>query len=214
MKKINLLILGGAVSTMMLTTACSNNSTEESSTESLPAEEVVVEKAASVNLAESKVAWIGTMLNVKAHTGTIGIQNASLTLKGSEVTAGEIVIDMNAITTDESDTNFDEEKGQTREALIGHLKSADFFDVENNPTAKFVISNVKEGSASGTLTIRGVSHEETVENLEIVEENGMVKVKGDLTFDRQKYDVAFDTGAKDMVLSNEINLNIELVAAI
>lgn len=43
----------------------------------------------------------------------------------------------------------------------GHLKSADFFDVEANPTATFALTTFERSgddvTASGTLTIRGVT---------------------------------------------------------
>jgi polyisoprenoid-binding protein YceI len=46
----------------------------------------------------------------------------------------------------------------------GHLRSADFFDVENHPTMTFVSKKVEQtdefnGRLIGDLTIRGVTHE-------------------------------------------------------
>lgn len=38
-----------------------------------------------------------------------------------------------------------------------HLKSADFFDVENNPTMSFTSTAVTEDSLTGDLTIKGVT---------------------------------------------------------
>ena len=38
-----------------------------------------------------------------------------------------------------------------------HLKSADFFDVENNPTMSFTSTEVTEDSLKGDLTIKGVT---------------------------------------------------------
>jgi polyisoprenoid-binding protein YceI len=38
-----------------------------------------------------------------------------------------------------------------------HLKSADFFDVENNPEMTFVSTEVSEDSLKGDLTIKGVT---------------------------------------------------------
>ncbi len=46
-------------------------------------------------------------------------------------------------------------------SLIGHLKSADFFDVEANPTASFSLTSFDRSgddvTASGELTIKGVT---------------------------------------------------------
>jgi len=38
-----------------------------------------------------------------------------------------------------------------------HLKSADFFDVENNPTMSFISTEVTPDSLKGDLTIKGVT---------------------------------------------------------
>src|SRR5688572_4551681 len=38
-----------------------------------------------------------------------------------------------------------------------HLRSADFFDVENNPTMSFTSTEVSEDSLKGDLTIKGVT---------------------------------------------------------
>ena len=38
-----------------------------------------------------------------------------------------------------------------------HLKSADFFDVENNPTMSFTSTEVTEDTLKGDLTIKGVT---------------------------------------------------------
>jgi hypothetical protein len=52
-----------------------------------------------------------------------------------------------------------------------------------------------------------------VKNIVLTEENGTVKATGTLTFDRKKYGVAFDMPVKDMVISNDIELTIELNGA-
>jgi polyisoprenoid-binding protein YceI len=38
-----------------------------------------------------------------------------------------------------------------------HLRSADFFDVENNPTMSFTSTDVTDGSLKGDLTIKGIT---------------------------------------------------------
>ncbi len=66
-------------------------------------------------------------------------------------TTVEIAVDLNSINTRD-------------EKRDGHLRSADFFDVENNPTMTFVSKKVEQtdefnGRLIGDLTIRGVTHE-------------------------------------------------------
>lgn len=66
-------------------------------------------------------------------------------------TTVEIAVDLNSINTRD-------------EKRDGHLRSADFFDVENHPTMTFVSKKVEQtdefnGRLIGDLTIRGVTHE-------------------------------------------------------
>ena len=42
-------------------------------------------------------------------------------------------------------------------------------------------------------------------------EGDMVKITGEMTFDRKKYDVAWDSPTKEMVLSDDVELKIELL---
>ncbi|BBW96358.1 YceI family protein [Geobacillus icigianus] len=101
-----------------------------------------------------------------------------------------------------------------------HLRSADFFDVENHPTITFVSDSVRklsdtEYEVTGQLTIRGVTRTETFK----VEYNGQVKnpltggitvgfdVEG--TINREDYglvwNVALETGG--FLVGKEVKLN-------
>jgi len=111
-------------------------------------------------------------------------------------------VNMSSITP--TDENYDAEK--TAEGLVGHLSSGDFFDVENHPTAKLVM--MEDGSAK--LTVRGVTNDVIVKGLEVRETGGKLKGKASLTFDRTKFDVAFAHPVKELILSNDIELSIEV----
>lgn len=165
----------------------------------------VVEK--TVNLEESSVKWEGEMLGIKAHWGYIDFTEAKISMAGEKLAGGSFVVDMSSI--DPKDDVYTEE--QTPEKLVGHLSSPDFFDVANHPTASFEITSVSEDgqTATGNLTVRGITNEETVENISVAEGT----LSGTLTFDRKKYDVAWDAPMPDAVLSDEIPLTIELKLA-
>ena len=94
--------------------------------------------------------------------------------------------------------------------LVRHLESADFFDVMNYPTASFTIteSNSEKNSITGNLTIRGFTNSETVS--EIVFDKEQETVSGIISFDRQKYGVFFKGSSKDMLISDVIDLKINL----
>ncbi len=162
----------------------------------------------TIDPAMSLVSWKGTMLGVYSHTGTLDFTQAELMLNEGEITGGKFTIDMNSMVA--TDENYNPEEGSTPEKLIGHLKADDFFAVEAYPTASFEITSVEENSLKGMLTIRDKTNEETVKNISMMKEGDKVMITGDMTFDRKKYDVSWDSQMKDMVLSDDIELTIQL----
>ena len=192
--------------------ACGGNETKE--TEAV-AEEVAVEEVAveatnlMVDTENSSVNWKGEMVGgAYFHTGTINITEGNVSVAGDAVTGGSFTIDMTNLTT--TDSSYSEE--HSSEMLIGHLASPDFFDVENNPTANFVIKSVEGNVVTGDLTVRGTTVEETVENVTVSTEGGVTTATGTLTFDRQKVGVAYESTMEDMVISDDIALEITLKA--
>ncbi|MCI5055432.1 MAG: YceI family protein [Flavobacteriales bacterium] len=167
-------------------------------------------KELKVDLENSVVKWKGEMMGMYSHEGTLKLTEGSLTIDNGVVTGGSFTADMKSMTA--TDENYDPSKEQTKEKLIGHLSSADFFAVDSFPTASFTIKSGEANASSGTLTLRGKTGEEKVENITITEKDGKVMASGTVTVDRKKYDVLFDHPAQEMVLSNDLQLTIELVA--
>ena len=172
-----------------------------------------MERQWAIDPTSSKITWSSTMVGVKEHHGTINLTSGTMTTKGPTVIGGEFNVDLKLQTADMLDTNYapdGSEKG-TRANLIGHLMSPDFFAADSFPTASFKITSVSGNTATGDLTVRGRTNPETVTDVVVTEEAGVVKATGKLIFDRQKYNVAWSSGSKDYVLSDDIVLNIELV---
>jgi len=163
----------------------------------------------TINPEASKVMWAGTMLGIYTHEGTLDMTEASLDISDGKITGGSFTVDMNTMVA--TDENYNPEEGSTPEKLIGHLKSPDFFDVKNYPTASFTISGSEGNTVTGMLTIRGETNEEKVENIMMTKEGDMVKITGDMKIDRKKYGVSWDSPVQDRVLSNDMELNIELI---
>jgi len=201
MKKANFIF--GTVVAMLLLAACNNKPAETTETTTTPA----AAEAATYTLdSTSTVKWKGVMLGVKEHYGTVKLKEGSLSTANGQVTGGNLTVDLTAISPADSAYNAQ----GTKEKLVGHLSSPDFFDVANNPTATFTITSVNGTEAKGTLTVRGKSNEETVKNITLTEANGTVNATGTLVFDRKKYGVAFDMPMKDMVISNDIEIQVSL----
>lgn len=206
--KFSLIGSFAAILIMALVSACGGGSTKsETATDAGTSESDAPEMTYSINTGESTVRWEGKVVNVYGHYGLIDIKEGSVMAKGSQLTGGEVVIDMTTILPTDSSSYDEVEKMQK---LIDHLSTGDFFLVEEHPTASFVIKSHEGNKVTGDLTIRGNTHEETIE-IESMEasESGMM-AKGKLVFDRQKYDVKWEHQVKDYVLSDDIELEFTI----
>ena len=204
MKNTTLFLGANLLALLSFFTACNNAKTE--TTETTATETVT----AAVDAAASTINWKGTMLGMYSHEGTVAISDAALMMAGDKISGGNFVVDMATITP--TDQNYEAEGQRTAANLVGHLSSPDFFDVANNPTARFEITSVSEDgtSAKGNLTLRGKTNEETVEGISF--DAATKTASGTMKIDRQKYDVAYKASMKDMVLSDEIELNLSIKA--
>ena len=163
-------------------------------------------KASTVNWKAEKVTG--------EHVGTINIKSGELMTENETLKGGTLVIDMTSIIcTDIADAG-------TNAKLIGHLKSEDFFSVEKNATATFVISDVKVLSAksvkiTGTMTIKGISNEQSFEAATSLT-GEKINITGAMKIDRTKYKVVYGSesvfeGLGDKMIYDEFTLDFKLV---
>ena len=186
MKKTPLLLTIAAIGSLFL---ASCGGTQEPAAETAP-ETTVESVTKTIDASASTVNWVGKMIGIKAHNGTIALKEGSVSLEGDKVVGGNFVIDMATITPLDDNYAADGSAQGTRAMLLGHLGSADFFAIEENPTASFEVTGTNEdGSVAGNLTVRGKTNPETVTNVVV----GDGTVSGTLVFDRKKYDVAWDS---------------------
>ena len=110
-----------------------------------------------------------------------------------------------------------------QEQRDGHLKSGDFFDVENHPDITFVSTSVKrdgsEWTISGELTIKAVSRPVTV----LFEELGSAKdpydnlrvgFEGGVTINRSDWGLSFNAALETggVLVSEKIKLDFDISA--
>lgn len=201
MKKVSFLFSLAIGATMLV--ACGGN-VETAEVVETP----VVETATYiVDPATSSVVWKGNMVGIKVHEGTVGIASGSLSTENGVITGGEFVIDMTNIIP--TDNNYDE-ADYSREKLVAHLTSEDFFAVEANPTAAFKVTGMTEGVLNGELTVRGVTAPAAVTVTEVVEADATITASGTLTFNRKDFGVNFDMPMADMVISNDVEMAIAI----
>lgn len=155
----------------------------------------------------SKVVWKGYKVT-GSHEGTINLKSGSLTFNQDKLTGGEFVIDMSSIASTDL-------TGEYKGKLEGHLKSNDFFGVNNYPTATLVFKKVKSTGknsykVTGDLTIKGKTNV-IVFDLSVYGN----KANASLKVDRTKYDVkygsaSFFDGLKDKAIYDEFDLVADL----
>jgi polyisoprenoid-binding protein YceI len=195
------------VSSLML---ASCGEAKKEPTVAAPASPLAGDVTLTADPSASVVKWRGDMagLAVYSHEGTVKLKDGKVQLKDGKVTGGSFTIDLTSMVP--TDANYKPEEGRSPENLVKHLSDTAFFDTQNYPTATFVINSVSGNEAKGTLTVRGKSNEETLKNIAVVQDGENVKLTGDVTFDRQKYGVAYKA-AKDYLLADDIAINVELV---
>lgn len=155
MKKIMLV-----AAVVFATVSCKKESTNKVEVPEAVAVNSTILKPLKVDVENSTVSWKG-FKPTGEHAGTIGISNGFISLEKGKLIGGSFTFDMNTIVN--TDMPADSEYNAK---LVGHLKSADFFDVEKFPTAKFEITGVTEAngklSVSGNLTIKEATKNITI----------------------------------------------------
>ncbi len=113
-----------------------------------------------IDTAQSVIRWTGRNL-FNHHSGTVRLASGEILLHQGRLVSARFTIDMASIACE------DIPDSATNAMLIGHLRNADFFDVEHHPTAEFVADAVEpigactDGTPNhllrGTFTLRGIS---------------------------------------------------------
>ena len=201
-------ILSSALVMALAVTSCSSK-TETATTEKAVEKKVEMEALSfNLNTEASTLEWKGTMVGIYSHTGTLNITEGSVMTENGNIIGGKVVIDMSSMQA--TDENYDPSKDQTKENLIGHLQSPDFFDVANNPTASFVIKSVNGNILTGDFTLRGVTKEESITLADVkVSEKGF-EATASFKINRQDYGVTYKSSMADMVLSDDLEITIAI----
>jgi polyisoprenoid-binding protein YceI len=203
MKVISIRILVGLALIFSLA-SCGNSS--DAVNENDEAGNDLKEVVYAIDSSSSEIIWSGTMLGMYSHSGTLKVKSGSVIMVGDKVTGGDIIVDMTSIFP--NDGNYSEEK--TKAMLAKHLGSADFFDVEGFPEASFKMFSAEKGE----LTIKGESEVIGLSEYDKTKGDGTIALKGEFTFDRKHFAVAFEHPLKENVISDEIQCIFKINGAI
>lgn len=168
-----------------------------------------------VDTAASLVEWKGYKPTGE-HNGTLKVKSGSLYIKENTPVGGDFVIDMKSL------KNLDLTDPEWNGKLTGHLRSADFFNVDSFPEANFVVTQIvrnKTGAPAyfltGNLTVKGISKSITFGADVTATAETFTASAPQFTVDRTEFDIRyksnkFFTDLKDEFINDEFGLAIKL----
>ena len=166
-----------------------------------------VKKAAyTIDASKSSVKWTAYHLAKSyQHSGVVTIKSGNLETANGKITGGSVIMDMATI----ANTDLDADK---KAKLEGHLKSDDFFAVDKHPEANLEISKVDGNKVTGKITIRGITEDISFELKDVNVTDDLVSATATLKVDRSKHKVLYGWSIENAMISNEIDLEVSIVA--
>jgi polyisoprenoid-binding protein YceI len=223
MKKINYFILG-ALAVFIMSCSQSPQGDRVSTSVAYAVQKPVVFADYVLDKTNSIVNWEGYKPAGK-HFGTVKIIKGELGIHEGKLAGGFFDMDLNSIAC------LDLENENFNKKLVNHLKSEDFFNVAEFPTARFKISNVEpidnaqanteDGEISpthnitGNLTIRGIAKSITFPAQVEMKENSIVAKSNQFILDRTEWGVNHKSkkifkNLKDDFINDDMAIAFEL----
>jgi polyisoprenoid-binding protein YceI len=149
------------------------------------------------------------------HTGNITFKSGSLVFTGDLITGGELVADMNTLTS--TDITDKEYNGK----YVVHMKSPDFFNTEKFPTSTLKITSSKKTpkglEVSASMTMMGQTVPVTFIVAGLNKTDASVSAKTNMNLDRTKWGLKYGStnffkGLGDKAINDEFTLAIDVVA--
>ncbi|HXH30139.1 MAG TPA: YceI family protein [Bacteriovoracaceae bacterium] len=168
-----------------------------------------------VDTSNTKVTYVGSKKVGESHTGQIKAKDGWVTVKGEVITAGEITMDMNSITS--TDLTDKEANGK----FIGHMKSADFFNTAKYPDSKLVIKSSKKTAkgleVEGEMTMIGQTGPVKFTATDVKSTAELYSAKANIDVDRTKWGLKYGSGQffkglGDKIINDNFTLQVELTA--
>jgi polyisoprenoid-binding protein YceI len=144
----------------------------------------------------SQMRWQGRRPLIQGYfdNGTIAIASGQAVVADDALLSGSVVVDMTTINA--STTG----RGDGEDRLTQHLKSADWFDVEQYPESRFVINEAPiqdDGTVLliGMLTIQDRTHPLRFPVTVAQQADTLVIVATDIPIDRTQWDIRYGSGS-------------------
>lgn len=161
--------------------------------------------ATSYQLLPAALTWTGyAEVGTYAPSGTVQLRHGSFLYDGRTLRQARLEVDMRTI-------------AQEQAQLAEHLRGEDFFDVKQFPTAVFVLQELRQGQASGQLTLRGVTRPVQFPLQLERRPDGRLRLRGTATLDRTQFGInhnssSFFQNLGSYAIRNEFRLAFDVVA--
>lgn len=206
-----------------LTLAACTGSSDNADTATAQEASTATGKAFLVDTLASEVDWKATHKGGFApRFGTLKLTEGNIAVDNGSITGGNFTIDINSLWVDTTSVT---EPGKKATDLQNHLKSPDFFDATNFPSAKFVITGVApydstkskslvDGATnlvSGNLTIKDSTLNVTFPAKISVNEND-VDIEAKFSVDRTSWGLRYgaEGDPADWMISKDFELDLNV----
>lgn len=156
---------------------------------------------------KSELTWTGfAALTTYKMSGNIKPESGALHFNNDKLEGGMIIMDMKSLNAEVKQ-------------LETHLKQKDFFEVEQYPKAKFLITTVQQSGSTynlkGQLTIKDVTQEEDI-RIKILEVDGQLFISGKAKIDRTTYGIYYNSSnffqnLGEQAIADEFELDFNLI---
>ena len=162
----------------------------------------------NINLQLSKIKWTGKEITTKIHYGSLRFISGNILFDNNLIVGGEFTVDMLSLLNEDL-------TGGSKDYLENHLRSEDFFSVEEYPKSSLKITSTKKieigkYEVTGDLTIKGIT--KSTNFILLLNDDGATV---EMVFDRSKFDVkyrssSFFSNLGDKLIYDDIELEVSL----
>lgn len=224
MKILNYLLIGTFAMSLLSCSQSPEGSERISASVAVAASKPVLFADYVLDKSESIVKWEGYKPAGK-HQGTVKIVQGELGLHDGKLIGGFFEFDLNTIEC------LDLENEKSNNKLVNHLKSEDFFDVAEYPTARFKITDVKPigngvsetseneiiptHNITGNLTMRGITKSITFPAMVKMSDDSIITKTDQFIIDRTEWGLNYKSkkiieNLKDDFIKDDMAIAIEL----
>ena len=200
----NQLFLTTLTAVGLFVAGCSNPADDTDSAkvgEAVKTVEAVAEAVSYTISSDSTISFVGSKVT-GSHSGEFKAFEGTIAVAGGNIVApSKVTIQMDSLTADSA-------------RLTGHLKSPDFFDAENIPTAEFAVTSVQDTSGglemTGNLTLHGVTKSITFKP-QVTISDSEVTLKAEFDIMRFDFGIVYK-GKVDDLIRDEVVIKLDVKA--